>query len=219
MEIVAVLEKMMLVGSTWILYLLIVLSVMVLAIALERCAYFRRTNLAFKEFCSWLNASLQEKDITKIVTRCASKQAPAYELVLEALSNAHHGTEALDFHLQMVIASLRQDMDRRIIFLGTVGSNAPFIGLLGTVFGVIEAFHQLSLTGVGGSNAVMAGISEALVATGVGLLVAIPAVVLFNYFQRTIKIRMANLEALRDLFLSHTKRQDSFITKLPSNTL
>jgi biopolymer transport protein ExbB/TolQ len=219
MEIVAVLEKMMMVGSTWILYLLIVLSVMVLAITLERYAYFRRTNLAFKEFCAWLNASLQEKDITKIVARCASKQAPAYELVLEALSNAHHGTEALDFHLQMVIAGLRQDMDRRIIFLGTVGSNAPFIGLLGTVFGVIQAFRQLSLTGVGGSNAVMAGISEALVATGVGLLVAIPAVVLFNYFQRTIKIRMANLEALRDLFLSHTKRQNSFVTNIPSNTL
>lgn len=219
MDIVAVLEKMMLVGSTWILYLLIILSVMVLAVTLERYAYFRRTNLAFKEFCSWLNKSLHEKDIQKIVSRCASKQAPAHELVLEALSNAHHGTEALDFHLRVIISGLKQDMDRRIIFLGTVGSNAPFIGLLGTVFGVIEAFHQLSVTGVGGSSTVMAGISEALVATGVGLLVAIPAVVLFNYFQRTIKIRMANLEALRDLFLSHTKQQNSFVSSVPANLL
>lgn len=212
MNIVAILEKMMLVGSIWVLYLLLVLSVLSLAIALERYSYFRRTHIPFREFCAWLNDALHKKNIAEITSRCSVTRAPAHELVLEALKNAHHGSESLDYHLRHVISGLRQDMDRRIIFLGTVGSNAPFIGLLGTVFGVIEAFHQLSVTGVGGSSAVMAGISEALVATGVGLLVAIPAVVLFNYFQRIIKTRVANLESLRDLFLSQTKRQHSFAT-------
>ncbi len=211
MNIVAVLEKMMLVGSIWILYLLIVLSVMTLAVALERYFYFRRTNLAFRDFCVWLNGALQAKNFEEIRGRCSETSVPANELVLEALQNVRHGTESLDYHLRHVISRLRQDMDQRVLFLGTVGSNAPFIGLLGTVFGVIEAFHQLALTGVGGSSAVMAGISEALVATGVGLLVAIPAVVLFNYFQRTIKTRVANLEALRDIFLSYSKRPDVFV--------
>jgi biopolymer transport protein ExbB len=82
----------------------------------------------------------------------------------------------------------RLRLERYLGILGTLGNNAPFIGLFGTVLGIIKAFADLSRSGGGGGAAVvMAGISEALVATAVGLFVAIPAVMAFNIFQRLLK--------------------------------
>ena len=93
-------------------------------------------------------------------------------------------------------------LERGLIVLGTVGSNAPFVGLFGTVLGIIKAFNDLSIESAEASAAVMAGISEALVATAVGLMVAIPAVVLYNYFQRRNKERLGRLESLGHMMLS-----------------
>lgn len=203
MDLIKTLEQMMLVGSAWILYLLIFLSVCSLGIALERFFFFRRLRVDFQLFCKNLSADLHAGRTREALASCENLKLPEARLVREAMEHANFGAAALEHHLRLVINDERQQMDRGILFLGTVGSNAPFIGLLGTVFGVIEAFHQLAMTGAGGSNAVMTGISEALVATAVGLIVAIPAVVLFNVFSRAIKKRVANLEALRDLILSY----------------
>ncbi len=81
----------------------------------------------------------------------------------------------------------KKELDRSMYYLGTLGSNAPFIGLFGTVIGVLVAFHQLSEgTDKGSMNNVMGGIAEALITTGVGLFVAIPAVVAYNWFQKKV---------------------------------
>jgi biopolymer transport protein ExbB len=96
----------------------------------------------------------------------------------------------------------KMKMERGLAFLATVGSNAPFLGLFGTVLGIIKAFHDLSVNTSEASEAVMAGISEALVATAVGLMVAIPAVVLYNMFNRWVKGRVSRSESLADLFLA-----------------
>ena len=98
----------------------------------------------------------------------------------------------------------RQRYERALSYLGTVGSNAPFIGLLGTVIGVIISFGELGRNPKGGLEVVGPGISEALVATAVGLLVAIPAVVLFNYFKAQLKTRMNNTDFL--VRLVHAQR-------------
>jgi biopolymer transport protein ExbB len=84
-----------------------------------------------------------------------------------------------------------------------LGNNAPFIGLFGTVIGIIQAFHNLAANPAGGPAVVMAGISEALVATAVGLVVAIPAVVAYNGFLRVVKRRVANAEAVKRIILTH----------------
>jgi biopolymer transport protein ExbB len=99
----------------------------------------------------------------------------------------------------------RMRLERRLTFLGTLGNNAPFVGLLGTVIGIVQAFHQLEQRGLGGSasSEVMGAIAEALVATAIGLAVAIPAVAAFNYFQRRIKTTLGNAEALEHLVLSY----------------
>jgi biopolymer transport protein ExbB len=92
-----------------------------------------------------------------------------------------------DDSLSIAVSEEKLDLDRRIAILGTLGSNAPFIGLFGTVLGIIHAFHSLAQNTKGGPGAVMSGISEALVATALGLFVAIPAVAAYNYFVRYIK--------------------------------
>ena len=96
-------------------------------------------------------------------------------------------------------------MERNLAFLGTLGNNAPFIGLLGTVIGIVRAFRELSESKGQMSAALMAEIGEALVATAVGLLVALPAIALFNLFQRTIRARLSRADALSGEVLAHLK--------------
>jgi biopolymer transport protein ExbB len=105
-------------------------------------------------------------------------------------------------------------LERRLAYLGTLGNNAPFIGLLGTVIGIVGAFEQLGKpdsTGMAAgqttaiSQAVYINIAEALVATAVGLLIAIPAVAAFNFFQRVVKTTLSNTDALAHVLLAHLK--------------
>jgi biopolymer transport protein ExbB len=93
-------------------------------------------------------------------------------------------------------------LERHLLVLGTLGNNAPFIGLFGTVLGIIKAFNDLALQGTAGSTVVMRGISEALVATALGLLIAIPAVVAYNHFQGRIKRSLSNADRLGRLLLA-----------------
>jgi biopolymer transport protein ExbB/TolQ len=99
---------------------------------------------------------------------------------------------------------LRLEMERNLGVLGTLGNNAPFIGLFGTVLGIIKAFADLSRNQGGGAATVMSGISAALVATAVGLMVAIPAVVAFNYFQTRVRRALGRVDAVAHLILSAT---------------
>lgn len=100
-------------------------------------------------------------------------------------------------HLQNLNrAELRILLEKRLGILATFGNNAPFIGLFGTVLGIINAFHSLSKEGSEfGVNVVMGGISEALIATATGLFVAIPSVIAYNYFVRKIKMILLEMEA------------------------
>ena len=99
-------------------------------------------------------------------------------------------------------ARLRTELERNLGVLGTLGNNAPFIGLFGTVLGIIKAFADLARNQAGGAGAVMSGISEALVATGVGLMVAIPAVIAFNFFQGKVRKAMARVDTVAHLLLA-----------------
>jgi len=99
-------------------------------------------------------------------------------------------------------ARLRVDLERNLGVLGTLGNNAPFIGLFGTVLGIIKAFADLSRNSGGGAAAVMSGISEALVSTAVGLMVAIPAVIAFNFFQGKVRKTLARVDAVAHTLLA-----------------
>ena len=92
-------------------------------------------------------------------------------------------------------------------FLATVGSNAPYIGLFGTVLGIMKSFNDLAQSAQAGQNSVMAGISAALIATAAGLLVAIPAVLAYNYFQKQVKLIVGNYDSVKDLSIAYSKQK------------
>jgi biopolymer transport protein TolQ len=97
----------------------------------------------------------------------------------------------------------RPELEKRLNFLATVGSNAPFIGLLGTVFGIMDAFRSLAEQSE--IQTVLFGISQALIATATGLLVAIPAVIFYNFFQKRVKRIMQNLDGTKELCVAYAK--------------
>jgi biopolymer transport protein ExbB len=172
-------------GAGWVLWLLVALSVASVAIMLERLWYFRNHRLEKATLVSDMRALLT--------------QGPARP---GAKPGAPAGTDEVAAALEGAKARERLRLERHLTFLATLGSNAPFIGLFGTVLGIIKAFHDLARNQAGGPSVVMAGISEALVATAVGLIVAIPAVVAFNYFSRRVKVNMSQVDWVAQLAIN-----------------
>jgi biopolymer transport protein TolQ len=117
-----------------------------------------------------------------------------------------HGADGVGEVINSYALMEKPQLERSLNFLATVGNNAPFVGLLGTVFGIMKAFHDL---GVSQSDpaAVMTGIADALAATAVGLFVAIPAVAAYNYFQKQVKTTLQGLDSIRDLCIAYAKRR------------
>jgi len=107
----------------------------------------------------------------------------------------------IDREVKSYLSLQRMRLEQGLTVLATLGSNAPFIGLFGTVLGIIQAFGALASHQNNASD-IMVGISEALIATAVGLFVAIPAVVAFNAFSRQLRVLVVKSEALKDLYIS-----------------
>ncbi len=114
---------------------------------------------------------------------------------------APQGSEAIAYAQRSYLADQRADLSRGLSVLATLGSNAPFIGLFGTVLGIIQSFGALA-TSSAAMNQVIFSLAEALIATAIGLFVAIPAVVAYNTFSTRIKGALADCESIRDLYLS-----------------
>jgi biopolymer transport protein ExbB/TolQ len=176
-----------LLGAGWVLWLLVGLSVLSVAVMLERGLYFgqRRMSKRFPE----LLRLCQDGSLDK-AAQLAQGDAMEAEVVRTAARVASSGQEAVEKAVASTIDRRRLEYERWLFVLGTLGNNAPFIGLFGTVLGIIRAFADLAAhpgAASAGASTVMAGISEALVATAVGLFVAIPAVLAFNIYQRLLK--------------------------------
>lgn len=124
-------------------------------------------------------------------------------VLLAASRNAHLCPEALEKILETQESRARESLERGASFLGTVGANAPFLGLTGTVLGILAAFSKMAENGGGGSD-VMSAIAGALIATAAGLLVAIPAVVLYNLLKARIKKALSALAEIRSLLIARS---------------
>ncbi|MFN7686021.1 MAG: MotA/TolQ/ExbB proton channel family protein [Oligoflexia bacterium] len=223
---------MSLLGAEWVLYVLVALSVISVSLMIERVRYYRAASRGLEEFRAELrtlvSAGRWDEAFVKAQTRLKQAESTTgardmeTEMVAELMaikrSNAP-GTgssvgsgsgvgsrlrpELLNETAQDAVIRAKADWERALAVLATIGSNAPFVGLFGTVLGIIQAFHDLSRQagGGGGIRTVTAGISEALIATAVGILVAIPAVVAFNLFQRRVKAAMGSAEALKSFLI------------------
>jgi biopolymer transport protein ExbB/TolQ len=183
--IVQSLLKISLLGATWVLYLLLFLSVVSIGAMLERFVFFRKNKNAGKALDETLGKALRNNDYP--AAKRALDASPSLEasILREALQWKKGGPAAVNDALESALGRARADLDRGTNLLGTLGNNAPFVGLFGTVIGVIEAFSHLGGSAAGAGMAkVMGGIAEALIATGVGIFVAIPAVVAYNVVQK-----------------------------------
>lgn len=194
-----------LVGAEWVLYLLIVLSIVSVAIMAERGVLFLRQRVDHRTLGAGLKSRLDKGDLPGAIEMLRATRAPEARICLAGLEEFGKGLGAVEEHVAAATNVEKARLERNLAFLGTVGSNAPFIGLFGTVLGIIKAFHDLSLGSQEGASAVMAGVSEALVATAVGLMVAIPAVVAFNVFKRKVTARMARADTLTRVLFATLK--------------
>ena len=190
-------------GAGWVMWLLVALSVLSVAVMIERALYFGSRRMS-KLFPRLLELCLRG-DLTGAAALATSDSMES-EVVRAAARVAQGGNQAVEKAVQSTIDRRRLEYERWLFILGTLGNNAPFIGLFGTVLGIIRAFADLAIgsRGSGGTTAsyVMAGISEALVATAVGLAVAIPAVLAFNIFQRLLKRVIGRSNALGNAIAS-----------------
>ena len=192
-----------LLGAGWVLWLLLGLSVLSVAVMIERALYFARRRMS-RQFKPLLD-QCQRGDLSGAAALAKSDSMEA-EVIRNAASVAQGGQEAVEKAVQSTIDRRRLEYEQWLFVLGTLGNNAPFIGLFGTVLGIIRAFADLAVANKGGgastAGSVMAGISEALVATAVGLFVAIPAVLAFNIFQRLLKRVIGRSNALGNAIAS-----------------
>jgi len=201
-------------GAEWVMWLMLGLSVISVAIMLERAWFFWSLRDDVARLAADLRALLRKNDI--VGARKRLEQSPSAEaaVVVAGLDEADRGARSAEEAMRGASALQRLKLERRLAFLGTLGNNAPFIGLFGTVIGVVMAFEALgdqavaqgaaeAAASLGAPQEVMAAIAEALVATAVGLLVAIPAVAMYNVFQRQARSILANTDALSRVLIAH----------------
>ncbi len=194
-------------GAGWVMWLLIGLSVISVAVIIERAVYFSRHSFGDVD---GLLAKLAEGDLDGAVKLVGDHRGLVAEVLRAGARAAPRGAEAVEEMVEATIVRQRLHYERFLSYLGTLGNNAPFIGLFGTVLGIVEAFAALASQAKAGAVAegaanIMSGISEALVATAVGLLVALPAVAVYNIFGRWLKTIVARSECVGHALASHLK--------------
>ena len=176
--------------GSFTLWILLFCSVLAFTVSLERFIFFRRTHFSPKKIMDILT-QLQHIERgagnEKMLHIVANLKGPVPDLVRSAIVNKDRAKVELDELLTAARMEQRLVLEKYLGILGTLGNTAPFIGLFGTVVGIIKAFHDLAVSGSGGPAVVAAGISEALVATAAGLFVAIPSVMVYNYFMKKVK--------------------------------
>jgi biopolymer transport protein ExbB/TolQ len=189
----SILEILQIGGFT--MYILLFCSFLSIAIFLERIIYYRnRSKTKRSEFMTRTARALKNGDIKMAMEICKETSAPFSNVVYSGLQlHGHHGKEisnAMERETTIEAAKL----ERYTSIVGTIGNTAVYIGLFGTVLGIIRAFHDIAAAGAGGMSIVIGGVAEALVCTATGLLVAIPAVIIFNYFTKKVEHFMDDME-------------------------
>ncbi|QRO00443.1 MotA/TolQ/ExbB proton channel family protein [Archangium violaceum] len=200
-------------GANWVLWLLFALSLGSVGIIVERWFVFRGKQDVLRELSDTLEETLSSGDFPGALAKLEKRTSVGAVVARAGLRLAPRGLTAADKGMQSALAIERSTLENRLAYLGTLGNNAPFIGLFGTVIGVLLAFEALGQTTGGrtggvASNLVMGAIAEALVATAVGIGVALPAVAAYNYFQRRITRMLSDAEALTNLVLAYVSARE-----------
>jgi biopolymer transport protein ExbB len=167
-------------------------SIITLAVFFDRWRQFRGLEAKSREFASTVIDTLIAPDLEGARRLCQESQLPLASIMLETLRWENIALEDYDRVLATLRAEVNSEMRKGIWMIGTVGSLAPFVGLFGTVIGIIRAFADMAGDGGGGFTVVANSLSEALIATAAGLGVAIVALLLFNY----LNVRVGGISAV-----------------------
>jgi biopolymer transport protein ExbB/TolQ len=171
-------------ASSAVLYVLLALSVISIGVIIERWWYFRRRRDDIDALSDGLRKVLAKRDLAGARKLLGASPSVEAQIIIEALDWWDEGPEAVEQILVKAVRARRKKFEAGLLFLGTLGNNAPFIGLFGTVLGIVTAFRELGTAQMGAMGNVMSGIAEALIATAVGIMVALPAVIFYNVFQK-----------------------------------
>lgn len=205
--------------------LLVIMSVYSMWVMIDRFVYFTKAKRYSLQFVLALRDRMAKRDLNGALNLSkAQPQSPIAKVIHEALTEYRDGLEAMaksgpdevgEFDVvdavNRAIDRVKErevaNMKKGLGGLGSISSAAPFIGLFGTVVGIINAFQSMASSGQGGLGAVSAGISEALVTTASGLLVAIPAVMVYNYFTNTVEQFVVDMNDVSSELISYVLRE------------
>ena len=190
-------------GSRWVLWLLIALSIAACAVVIERAVLFWSSRDDTSRLRLELRRLLRDNDLE--LARRRLEESPSFEARVAVAGLDADGVASAEERMQGESELCKLSMEKNLALLGTLGNNAPFIGLLGTVIGIVRSFRELQSSSGQISAGLMAEIGEALVSTAIGLLVALPAVAAFNLFQRVIRARMGRANVLAHEILAYRK--------------
>lgn len=177
-----------------VMVVILACSVISMAFALERLIYFWKRRDRVDAVAKVALERVREGDLRGAMRECARSRHPFGPVGVVVLENAHQRGAVAEETLQIALAEQRLLLERNLGVLGTMGNVAPLIGLLGTVWGIMRAFNDMARTGSAGPSVVAAGVAEALFTTASGLLVAVPAVLLFNHFTRRMAVKLTVAE-------------------------
>jgi len=177
------------------IYVLLACSILSLAIIIERYVYYRkRSRVKRADFMLRISRELEKGDINQALNACKATDTPFSSVVYSGLNLHGHNEMLISNTMEREITIEMTKLEKFTSVVGTIGSTAVYIGLFGTVLGIIRAFHDISVSGSGGISVVISGISESLACTAMGLCVAVPAVIAYNYFTKKIDNFVTDME-------------------------
>ena len=195
--------------TEWVLYLLLALSVISIGVMIERWFFYQRRSIDVDAVRDALAKNLDKGDLAAAAAGLQKHDSLETNVVLMGLRAYDKGPESVEDLIAGALGREKARYESRLSFLATLASNAPYVGLFGTVLGIIRSFRDLATNMAEASSSVMAGIAEALIATAIGLLVAIPAVVAYNVFRGKVKHAVTNCQMLARILLSQLKSTDT----------
>ncbi|MFH0725036.1 MAG: MotA/TolQ/ExbB proton channel family protein [Pseudomonadota bacterium] len=168
------------------MYMLMAASILSLGVFLERFLNYRRKAVDRVTFMEKIRQSVEKGDIAGAIQFCETISAPVAAVTLSALRKSGLEEKLIANAAEREIMLETANLERYTSIVGTIGNIAVYIGLFGTVLGIVRSFHNMAQIGSGGISVVIGGVAEALICTAAGLSVAIPAVIVYNYFLRRV---------------------------------
>ena len=184
----------LLASGGWVMVPLMVLAVLAAAIALERLWTLRRAEVIPHGIVQEIEHWSRGKDLDGSEIQRLRKDSPLGEILAAALQIRQKPRHVIKERIEDVGRHISHDLNRFLPTLGTIASVSPLLGLLGTVFGMIQMFLTILTTGVGDANQLAGGIGQALISTAAGLCVAIPALMFHRYFRGKVAGYVVEME-------------------------